>query len=77
MFRPLAKAGSTRRGEHRLTWWPAYRVLLTRARAGVVIYVPRGEPEDDTRRPSQFEAVAEALVAAGCAPLTTAALNAE
>lgn len=46
-----------------------YRVLLTRARAGLVIYVPRGDPEDDTRQPNQFDAIARALEAAGCAPL--------
>lgn len=46
-----------------------YRVLLTRARAGLVIYVPRGDPEDDTRQPIQFDAITQALVTAGCSPL--------
>ncbi len=59
------------RRQHRIN---GYRVLLTRARAGLVIYVPRGDAEDDTRRPSQFEAIAQVLEAAGCAPLNVAAL---
>ena len=33
----------------------AYRVLLTRARQGMVIVVPRGEPEDPTRIPEFYD----------------------
>ncbi len=33
----------------------AYRVLLTRARQGMVIFVPRGDPTDDTRRASFYD----------------------
>lgn len=33
----------------------AYRVLLTRARQGMVIVVPRGEPEDPTRDPAFYD----------------------
>ncbi len=47
-----------------------YRVLMTRGRAGLVIYVPRGSSDDPTRSPGEFEAVAGALIAAGCAPLS-------
>lgn len=43
-----------------------YRVLLTRARAGLVVYVPAGEPEDPTRAPEAFDGIASALVEAGC-----------
>ncbi|KIN71456.1 DNA/RNA helicase domain-containing protein [Sulfitobacter guttiformis] len=43
-----------------------YRVLLTRARAGTVIYVPNGDPGDPTRKPSDFEGVFETLQSAGC-----------
>ncbi len=43
-----------------------YRVLLTRARAGLVVYVPVGDPEDLTRPPAEFNAIAETLVSAGC-----------
>ena len=33
----------------------AYRVLLTRARQGMVIVVPRGDPEDPTRAPAFYD----------------------
>ncbi len=33
----------------------AYRVLLTRARQGMVIVVPRGEPDDPTRDPAFYD----------------------
>jgi hypothetical protein len=33
----------------------AYRVLLTRARQGMVIYVPAGNPEDPTRIPAFYD----------------------
>ena len=34
----------------------AYRVLLTRARQGMVIYVPRGDSDDPTRAPAYYDA---------------------
>ncbi len=43
-----------------------YRVLLTRARAGLVIYVPMGEEDDPTRAPREMDEIARVLVAAGC-----------
>lgn len=46
-----------------------YRVLLTRGRAGSVIYIPPGEADDPTRPPREADAVANALLAAGCVPL--------
>jgi hypothetical protein len=46
-----------------------YRVLLTRARAGLVIYVPAGDTDDPTRSPEEFDAIAATLVAAGCEEL--------
>jgi len=33
----------------------AYRVLLTRARQGMVIFVPQGDPEDETRKPVFYD----------------------
>jgi hypothetical protein len=33
----------------------AYRVLLTRARQGMVVVVPRGDPHDATRRPEWYD----------------------
>ena len=47
----------------------AYRVLLTRARAGLVIHVPRGAAEDATRDPTEFDAIAATLTRAGAAML--------
>ncbi|RJS22518.1 DUF2075 domain-containing protein [Corallococcus sp. H22C18031201] len=44
----------------------SYRVLLTRARAGLIIYVPEGEPEDPTRVPAEFDSIAATLLQAGC-----------
>src|SRR5262249_23676592 len=32
-----------------------YRVLLTRAREGMVIWVPRGDPSDRTRKPEELD----------------------
>lgn len=48
----------------------AYRVLLTRARAWLVIYIPEGDNEDVTRQGEDFEEIAEALLRAGCRELT-------
>jgi DUF2075 family protein len=39
----------------------AYRVLLTRARQGMVIVVPYGEPEDQTRHPDFYDPTYEYL----------------
>lgn len=47
-----------------------YRVLLTRARRGTVIWVPRGSPSDPTREPSLFDATADYLTGLGVEPLT-------
>jgi hypothetical protein len=52
-----------------------YRVLLTRARYETVIWVPRGDAGDATRRPAEFDAVAERLLAAGARPLELAAVE--
>lgn len=42
-----------------------YRVLLTRARLGMVIWVPMGDPGDPTRDPDRFDRVYAFLKAAG------------
>ena len=47
----------------------AYRVLLTRARQGMVIYVPPGDVADLTRPPAEYDAVADWLAACGVPPL--------
>lgn len=42
-----------------------YRVLLTRARQGFVIYVPKGSPHDATRKPEFYDETYEYLLKAG------------
>lgn len=42
-----------------------YRVLLTRARLGMVIWVPRGRADDTTLDPARFDRTAQLLQAAG------------
>jgi hypothetical protein len=43
----------------------AYRVLLTRARQGMVIYVPRGDDTDGTRPRAYYNGVAAILEKCG------------
>lgn len=43
----------------------AYRVLLTRARQGMVIYVPNGEANDPTRNPENYDRIAGYLSSLG------------
>ncbi|MBU3671549.1 MAG: DUF2075 domain-containing protein, partial [Sinobacteraceae bacterium] len=45
----------------------AYRVLLTRARQGMVIFVPPGDPADHTRPPSYYDPIYRYLTALGAA----------
>jgi len=45
----------------------AYRVLLTRARQGMVIFVPPGEEADPTRAPAFYNDTYECLTAVGVA----------
>jgi hypothetical protein len=45
----------------------SYRVLLTRAREGLVIWVPKGSADDETRRPVELDAVARYLLEVGVA----------
>lgn len=52
--------------QHRIN---AYRVLLTRARIGTVIYVPIGAVDDATRQPKGFDQIYAALIEGGCQPL--------
>lgn len=43
----------------------AYRVLLTRARQGMVIFIPEGTPDDHTRLPEFYDQTAEYLIQCG------------
>lgn len=47
----------------------AYRVLLTRARQGMVLFLPRGSAEDTTCAPEEFEQTANFLLRCGVTPL--------
>ena len=47
----------------------AYRVILTRARQGMIIFVPRGDAEDSTRPPSYYDGTYDFLRAGGLQPL--------
>lgn len=45
----------------------SYRVLLTRARKGMVIFLPTGDlsTEDITRRPTYYDGIGDFLVSCG------------
>lgn len=43
----------------------AYRVLLTRARQGLVIFVPRGDSLDPTREPTNYDQICDFLIDCG------------
>ena len=47
----------------------AHRVLLTRARQGVVIFVPKGNARDHTRDPNWYNSLYEYFVSCGVTPL--------
>ncbi|WNG37446.1 DUF2075 domain-containing protein [Archangium violaceum] len=47
----------------------SYRVLLTRARQGMVIFVPKGDPLDATREPALYDAIYEFLLDCGIGEL--------
>ncbi|MBN9588315.1 MAG: hypothetical protein BGN85_13300 [Alphaproteobacteria bacterium 64-11] len=51
----------------------AYRVLMTRARQGMIIYVPPGVADDPTRLPEFYDGVAEYLSQCGIGYLTSPA----
>lgn len=42
-----------------------YRVLLTRAREGMIIWVPPGDPTDGTRPPGAYDRIADYLRSCG------------
>jgi hypothetical protein len=48
----------------------AYRVLLTRARQGMVIYIPRGNPSDPTRSSHFYDATYRYLTELGIPDLS-------
>lgn len=62
----------TRTAEARSNRINAYRVLLTRARHGTVIWVPRGDARDPTRSQALYDGVAEYLLYCGALALAEA-----
>lgn len=42
-----------------------YRVLLTRAREGIILFVPEGDPKDETRLPELYNPIFEYLLSCG------------
>jgi hypothetical protein len=48
----------------------AYRVLLTRARQGMIIFVPEGDSSDTTNSPDEFDSTAEFLLKCGVTRLS-------
>jgi hypothetical protein len=55
----------------------AYRVLLTRARQGMVIFVPPGDPDDATRPPAEYDAIDAWLAACGVPALDANAAHSD
>ena len=53
----------------------AYRVLLTRARQGMVIFVPPGDAADATRPPADYDAIDAWLAACGVPALDAAGVH--
>lgn len=53
----------------------AYRVLLTRARQGMVIVVPEGNPEDPTRKAEYYDATYNYLRGIGIELLNSDDIN--
>ena len=47
-----------------------YRVFLTRAREGMVLFVPRGDLADNTRPPMHYDGLAQYLAACGAQMIT-------
>lgn len=56
---PCSSGAETKISEER------HRVLLTRARQGLVIFVPEGDPDDETRRPEYYDGTYEYLKSLG------------
>jgi len=56
-----SKWQQVRKDEHQRYLKNTYRVLLTRARQGMVIYVPKGSDKDPTRAPEYYDGTFEYL----------------
>ena len=77
MARRFRASAWTRAGdEARSNRINAYRVLLTRARHGTLIWVPCGDGRDPTREPRRYDEVAAYLLACGAGKLDEPSLDA-
>ena len=47
----------------------AYRVILTRARQGMVVFVPKGDASDATRPPDYYDGTYNYLLDCGFIPI--------
>lgn len=63
--RPPSTWKTIKRTEKQIYRRNAYRVLLTRARQGMIIFVPKGDANDQTSSPDEFEATAQYLIRCG------------
>jgi hypothetical protein len=66
---PPSKWTAIKNAEKQVFRRNAYRVLLTRARQGMIIFVPNGTFDDPTNAPDEFEATAHYLLRCGITPL--------
>jgi DUF2075 family protein len=66
---PNNKWNQIKKSDKRLYRKNAYRVLLTRARQGMIIFVPKGNAEDPTNFPEEFDATAQFLLRCGVTAL--------
>jgi hypothetical protein len=53
------------KGENQVYLKNAYRVLLTRARQGMIIFIPEGDPTDATRLPAFYDSTFDYLQSIG------------
>ncbi|WP_302784083.1 DUF2075 domain-containing protein [Bacteroides fluxus] len=60
-----SKWQNIKKDERKMYLKNAYRVLLTRARQGMVIVVPKGNPEDPTRKPEFYDSTYKYLKSIG------------
>lgn len=67
---PNNRWASIKNGDKRKFRKNAYRVLLTRARQGLIIFVPKGDPIDSTNCPAEFDSTAQFLIKCGVIPLS-------
>jgi hypothetical protein len=66
---PPSKWTAIKNAEKQIFRRNAYRVLLTRARQGMIIFVPDGNPDDPTNAPGEFDSTARYLLRCGVTPL--------